>query len=194
MTMNSQPFAQERFAHLRHRLRLAGGWVDALENPARHRLYDAVKADPGINFRALSRATGLAGGTTRHHLTKLVRSGHLAELGFRCSRRFFPNEAKYAQDWETRVVLRESPLKELHDWVQANPGRPQRGVLDAMAARGWSRSTTQHRLGRLVDRQVLQVRFQGRYMLYWTAAAAVVMPGLTCNPTPAPEAPVDIQA
>ena len=193
MTMNSQPFAQESFASRRRQLRLAGGWVDALEHPSRRRLYDAVKADPGANFRALGRATGLAAGTTRHHLSKLVRAGCLAELGFRCTRRFFPNEATYAQGWETRVLLREAPLKEVHDWVHANPGRPQKDVLAAMEARGSSRSTTQHRLSRLVDRQVLHVRFQGRLMLYWTAAA-VVMPGLAREPAPAPESSVYVQA
>jgi predicted transcriptional regulator len=141
----------------------------ALEHPNRRRLLDHIVQDPGINFRGLVRVSGIAAGTTRHHLTILVRSGLVAEQGYGSTRRFFAGSA--GGGWEHKVLLREPGLRRLFDWVAASPGATQMQVLDAMAAAGWSRSTTQHRLQRLAEGGAVQVRWQGRYKRYWTAAA-----------------------
>jgi predicted transcriptional regulator len=142
---------------------------DALEHPNRRSLMEHITNDPGINFRGLVRVSGIAAGTTRHHLTILVRSGLVAEQGFGSTRRFFAGSA--GGGWEHKVLMREPGLRQLFDWVAANPGSTQMQVLDAMAAGGWSRSTTQHRLQRLSAAGAVQVRWQGRYKRYWTDAA-----------------------
>jgi DNA-binding transcriptional ArsR family regulator len=142
---------------------------EALEHPNRKRLVEHVAKDPGINFRALVRVSGIAAGTTRHHLTILVRSGVITEQGFGATRRFFAGQA--GGDWEHKVLLREPGLRHLHDWVAANPGVTQMQALDAMAGAGWSRSTTQHRLQRLCEGGALEARWQGRYKRYWAAGS-----------------------
>lgn len=137
----------------------------ALEHPNRRKLFEQIVRDPGINFRGLVRASGIAAGTARHHLTILVRAGLVTEQGLGSTRRFFAGSP--SGDWEHKVLLREPGLRQLYDWVAANQGATQLRVLDAMAGAGWSRSTTQHRLQRLGKSGALQVRWQGRYKRYW---------------------------
>lgn len=156
----------------------------ALEHPNRRRLLDRIVDDPGINFRGLVRASGIAAGTTRHHLTVLVRSGLVTEQGYGSTRRFFAGSA--GGGWEHKVLLREPGLRQLFEWVAASPGATQRQVLDAMAAAGWSRSTTQHRLQRLAEGGAVQVRWQGRYKRYWAEGATAAAGPL---PRSAPASP-----
>jgi hypothetical protein len=142
----------------------------ALEHPNRRLLMEHITKDPGVNFRGLVRASGIAAGTARHHLTIMVRAGVVSEQGYGSTRRFFAGTV--GKDWEQQVLLREPGLRQLRDWVASNPGATQLQVLDAMALAGWSRSTTQHRLLRLSESGALQVRWQGRYKRYWTDAAS----------------------
>lgn len=149
--------------------RLSG--EEALEHPNRKRLMEYITKDPGINFRGLVRASGIAAGTARHHLTIMVRAGVVTEQGFGATRRFFAGAA--GGNWEHKVLMREPGLRQVYDWVATNPGATQMQVLDAMAGAGWSRSTTQHRLLRLSESGALQVRWQGRYKRYWTDGTKV---------------------
>jgi DNA-binding transcriptional ArsR family regulator len=146
---------------------------EALEHPNRKRLVEHIQKDPGINFRGLVRVAGIAAGTARHHLTILVRAGVVTEQGFGATRRFFAGHA--GGDWEHKVLLREPGLRHLHGWVAANPGATQMQALDAMAAAGWSRSTTQHRLQRLCEGGALEARWQGRYKRYWAAGSKAAL-------------------
>jgi predicted transcriptional regulator len=154
--------------------------MDALDHPNRAKLHAIILQDPGINFRQLARASGLAAGTARHHLTVLGRAGLVVEQGFGFTRRFF---APRAPSDAAVVLLRESSLKQLHDWIKANPGAPQLQVLDAMAPLGWSRSTTQHRLQRLVQGGALQLRCQGRFKRYWAGPAPSLLGPMQKRPT-----------
>jgi len=145
------------------------GGPEALEQPNRRALHALIVADPGINFRELSRRSGIAAGTVRHHLTMLARAGLVVEKGFGATRRFFP-VGRADGAWEHVVLMREPGLRELHGWIEAHGGAAQSAILDAMAAQGWSRSTTQHRLQRLAESGSLHVRWQGRFKRYWVSA------------------------
>jgi DNA-binding transcriptional ArsR family regulator len=153
---------------------------EALEHPNRKKLVEQIAKDPGINFRALVRVSGIAAGTTRHHLTILVRSGVVTEQGFGVTRRFFVG--RVGGDWEHQVLLREPGLRHLHDWVSANSGVTQMQALDAMAQAGWSRSTTQHRLQRLCEGGALEARWQGRYKRYWAKGSKAALAPLAQAP------------
>lgn len=152
--------------------RLSG--EEALEHPNRRLLVDRIAKEPGINFRGLVRASGIAAGTVRHHLTILVRAGIVTEQGLGSTRRFFAGRA--TDGWEHQVLLREPGMRQIHDWVAANPGATQLEVLDAMAEAGVSRSTTQHRLERMCERGAVEARWQGRFKRYWPRNAAPAGP------------------
>ena len=141
----------------------------ALEHPRRRRIFDYVRHHPGANFREVGRNTGIAAGTVRHHLNVLARSGIIVEHQHASTVRLFENIDAFRDCWADQVILREPALAELYEWLHANPASPQRGALDAMRERGWSRSTTQHRLGRLVDAGLVGIKLQGRLKLYTAA-------------------------
>jgi predicted transcriptional regulator len=70
------------------------------------------------------------------------------------------------------VLLREPALNALHEWIERHAGAAQREILDAMLAQGWSRSTTQHRLQRLVAGGAVELGNQGRRRTYRLRPAA----------------------
>lgn len=60
---------------------------DLLDHPARARLHEEIRRHPGIHFRALRDATGLAQGALDHHARLLSRAGLIVEhreQGARC--------------------------------------------------------------------------------------------------------------
>jgi predicted transcriptional regulator len=176
----------------RRLLRAGGRWTELLEHPNRRRLCDIVRQEPGINFRSLVKKSGIAAGTTRHHLTKLVRGRHLIEKGYGIQRVFFPYDHRFVDSWPHQVLLREVPLRAMRDWIAANPQQPQTAVLNAFAAHGWSRSTTQHRLQRLEMAGVLHVRWRGRYKLY--SVPPVTNPAAPTSPTVPIGIPAEVES
>jgi predicted transcriptional regulator len=160
----------------------------ALEHPRRKQIFDYIRDHPGANFREVARNTGIAAGTVRHHLNVLERSGQVVEHNHGSTVRLFENHGKFDQNWSDLVLLREPALGTLHDWLKGHPNSPQKAVLEAMEANGWSRSTTQHRLSRLVDGGVASIRLQGRLKLYTVVDKAVVPkpPGLPAPTRPLP--------
>lgn len=144
--------------------------MDVLDHPRRRLLWKLVRKDPGVNFRGLVRRAKLAPATARHHLSVLVSSQLLVERSHGCTVRFFDPDAM-DEAWAEAVLRRDPALAELHDWLKANPRSPQRTVVEAMRARGWARSSTQHRLARLVAGGAATIFVQGRYKLYGAAAA-----------------------
>ncbi|MEA3189728.1 MAG: hypothetical protein QOD77_310 [Thermoplasmata archaeon] len=142
----------------------------ALENENRRGLYEAILQNPGIPFRELVRRSQVAAGTARYHLTVLVRAGLVVEKSHHNLLRFFENHGKYEATWAQVGLLRDASLRQLHEWMQASGPRPQKDILAAWEAQGWSRSTTQHRLRRLVQDGLLQVVEHGRYKVYQVAA------------------------
>lgn len=145
----------------------------ALEHPRRKQIFEYIQRHPGANFREVARNTSIAAGTVRHHLNVLERAGQVVEHSHGSTVRLFENHGKFQHDWADRVLLREPALGQLHAWLKDNPGSPQKVVLEAMEVEGWSRSTTQHRLSRLVDGGIVSIRLQGRLKLYSVAERPV---------------------
>lgn len=139
---------------------------EALEHPKRQKIYQYIQEHPGANFREVARNTSIAAGTVRHHLTVLERAGHVVEHPHQGTVRLFENHGKFDHNWSDLVLLREPPLAKLHEWLKQHPGSPQKAALEAMEKEGWSRSTTQHRLSRLVEGGVATIRLQGRLKIY----------------------------
>lgn len=140
---------------------------DPLQHPRRKAIHDYVVTHPGATFREVAREVGLPAGTARHHLSSLKRAGLLVEHPFHASVRFFENHGKYAKTWRETTVRRDPALAQLEAWLHAHPGAAQKDILDAMEkSQGWSRSTTQHRLARLVAEGLAHATASGRRLHY----------------------------
>jgi DNA-binding transcriptional ArsR family regulator len=138
-----------------------------LDNPRRKAIHDAVLAHPGISFRGLVRLTGQAIGTTQHHLAVLGRSGLIAKRRHGFTLRFFENHGRHDNVWRELATLQDPHLGALHEWLCLQPELPQQIILDAMQRRHhWPRSTTQHRLSRLEQGGLVQLRVAGRRRYY----------------------------
>lgn len=138
----------------------------ALEHPRRKQIFEYIQQHPGANFREVARNTNIAAGTVRHHLNVLERSELVVEHAHGSTVRLFENHGRFQHNWSDLVLLREPALGKLHEWLKAHPNSPQKAVLEGMEAEQWSRSTTQHRLSRLVDGGVVAIRLQGRLKMY----------------------------
>jgi DNA-binding transcriptional ArsR family regulator len=145
---------------------------DALRHPRRRTIYDYVVAHPGSNVSDVSAATAIGSSSLRHHLNVLQRAGHIVQKPHKSTLRVFQNHGMYDHNWNEVVLLREPPLARLHDWLLKNPHATQRKVVDALGAEGWTRSTVQHRLGRLVSGGLVEVRHAGRRKIYSAAPRA----------------------
>lgn len=147
-----------------------------LEFTRRKRILDYVLQNPGANVREVARNTGTATGTVRHHLSILQRHGHLVARAHGATLRLFENHGKYDATWTEVVLLREAALCELHAWLQDHPASSQKAVVAGMQDRGWLRSTTQHRLKRLVHGGLVIVRLQGRLKIYTATNGVTAAP------------------
>ncbi len=148
---------------------------DPLAHPNRKKLYNYILEHPGGTFREVIRGTEIPAGTARHHLAILRQTNLIQEHGHKATLRYFENHGRFDDSWNTVVMLREPELKRLHKWLLKNPGSMQREILDAAGADwGWSRSTTQHRLKRLSDEGLIDVKLQGRLKLYTAKQRAPV--------------------
>lgn len=149
----------------------------ALENENRRKLYAYITANPGATFREVLRGTDMAAGTARHHLTVLARSKMIVEHGHRSTLRFFENHGKFDATWTSVVLLREDDLSKIYQWLTTHPNAFQRELLEhAESAWRWSRSTTQHRLARLIDGGLVEVSQAGRRKFYHAVAPEAAEP------------------
>ncbi len=139
---------------------------DPLRHPKRASVAEYIREHPGATFRELLRGTGIASGTVRHHVAVLRQHGVIEEYRHLETLRYFERGSSESARWKDIVHLREPELARLHEWLTGVGPSFQKDILAASAAWGWSRSTTQHRLKRLVAGGLISVTDQGRLRRY----------------------------
>ncbi len=140
---------------------------DVLDNPNRRLAFEYVVENPGTGFRELLRGTGMASGTARHHLSILQDRGLVIERSTGASVRLFEANHRFREAWEEIVLLREDPLSQLLAYIESSPGQCQQDILEhCQHTWQWSRSTTQHRLRRLVQGGLVMCHTMGRKCIY----------------------------
>lgn len=143
---------------------------NALLNKSRRAIHDYIQQFPGTTLREIRRGTGLASGTVQKHMRALKETGHVIEQRHGATRRFFPPGQDSTAKRTQIILLREKPLGQLFELVRRNPWLSQGDFMNlARRELDWSRSTTQHRLGRLVRGGLVAVRKQGRFKLHAVA-------------------------
>lgn len=114
----------------------------------------------------MARSTGLALGSTRHHVQKLKVVKLILEMPYRATLRYFENTRFYQVQWRTIATFRERALFDCYVAMIEEPPRPQSHWIEALGQQGMAATTVQNRLTRLVEEDFLNVRFTGRHKLY----------------------------
>jgi predicted transcriptional regulator len=123
----------------------------------RRGILEAVQAHPGAELSELSKMTGMARGTLRHHIARLLQGGHVVERPQGHIRRFFENHGRYGEEWRAIALLRDPNVRQVHDWILLNPGASAAKLWHHAAQEwGWSKSTTYYRLDRLAKVGLVQ--------------------------------------
>lgn len=130
------------------------------------RVLEAIRREPGRSLRSISRATGVHPTAVRGHVNRLARTGQLREFRVSATRsRFYAGETA-PSDLAVDHELRQAGQPQLLSWIARNPGATQLDLLAHTQSLGWSRSTTQHRLKRLVEQGLVATSRHGKYNHY----------------------------
>lgn len=116
-----------------------------LDHPARSRVMEAVRAEPGVHFQELSRRLGLGHGVLEHHLRKLVDAEIVVmrrSPGYTC---YFP-KATDRRVMDAAPMLRSGGGRAVLGAVAERPGASSR---DLAVHLGLAPSTVSYHLKRL---------------------------------------------
>jgi predicted transcriptional regulator len=143
---------------------------NVLEHEARHVIYQAITATPGIDVKTLTDMTGINENTLRYHVDRLVATGKVSCFTRPGVVRYFPNQGAYSQ-FEHRVyhyLWTDTPRGIL--WLlYQHPGLTRQHIADALAISGPS---VTRQMDNLIEDGVVENRFPGRSNHYYLTAEA----------------------
>ena len=144
---------------------------NVLEHDARHVIYQAITASPGIDMKTLTDMTGINENTLRYHVDRLVATGKVSCFTRPGVVRYFQNQGAYSQ-FEHMVfhyLWTDTPRGIL--WLlYQHPGLTRQHIADALAICGPS---VTRQMDNLIDDGVVENRFPGRSNHYYLTAESV---------------------
>jgi len=143
---------------------------NVLEHDARHVIYQAITATPGIDVKTLTDMTGINENTLRYHVDRLVATGKISCFTRPGVVRYFQNQGAYSQ-FEHRVFhyLRTDTPRGILWLLYQHPGLTRQHIADALAISGPS---VTRQMDNLIDDGVVENRFPGRSNHYYLTAEA----------------------
>lgn len=154
-------FAVKLFAVLAFR-RIAR--ANILDNENRGRIYDAILADPGISFPALSRQVSLSRSALAYHLTRLSAQHKVVSLKTNGTTCYFENNGRYdSLEQKIRHYLSCDVERTILARLLGAPGSTRVDLEELLAVSG--PSVTWH-MKRLIDDGILAGIQDGRYCRY----------------------------
>ena len=143
---------------------------NVLEHDARHIIYQAITATPGIDVKTLTDMTGINENTLRYHVDRLVATGKISCFARPGVIRYFQNQGAYNQ-FEHKVfhyLWTDTPRGILRLLYQ-HPGLTRQHIADALAISGPS---VTRQMDNLIEDGVVENRFPGRANHYYLTAEA----------------------
>lgn len=134
-----------------------------LVNRTRCRVYDHIKAHPGIGFAVLGRDLGVNRGTLRYHLAVLEQGGAITVWKNGRLVGYFENSGTYSES-ERRALAGLSETEKAICTILAASPDSTRGEVAARL--GVAASTVSWHVGRLARRGVVAVKKEGREVRY----------------------------
>jgi hypothetical protein len=143
---------------------------NVLEHDARHGIYQAITATPGIDVKTLAGMTGINENTLRYHLDRLVATGKISCYIRPGVVRYFQNQGAYSQ-YEHMVfhyLWTDTPRGIL--WLlYQHPGLTRQHIADALMISGPS---VTRQMDNLTGDGIVENRFPGRSNHYYLTTEA----------------------
>lgn len=136
-----------------------------LDDDTRQRIYETVRAEPGINLRGLADELELAWGTLLHHLHKMEKAHLVVSRRYGKYRRYFINGSTYSKEEQARLAALSTPsTARVAEYILEHPGATQAQVGEAL---GVTPSTVLWHARRLKKVGLVEQVREGRYVKYF---------------------------
>jgi DNA-binding transcriptional ArsR family regulator len=140
---------------------------EALSSEVRRRLYERVRADPGLSLSDLAQRMGLSWGNTVHHLGVLRRSGLVVSLRHGRYRRWFVAGQEPGERAQV-AALRNATSARVAKAVLESPGLSQKQLADRL---GMTPQAVHWHLVRLAGAGLVRRVRDGRQVRHFVAQA-----------------------
>ena len=155
---------------------------NVLEHDARHVIYQAITATPGIDVKTLTGMTGINENTLRYHLDRLIATGKISFFTRPGVVRYFQNQGAYNQ-YEHMVFhyLRTDTPREILWLLYQHPGLTRQQIADALMISGPSIT---RQMDNLIEDRIVENRFPGRSNHYYLTTEAALTIDKLMNQAP----------
>jgi predicted transcriptional regulator len=138
--------------------------ASVLRNDTRFRIYETIRASPGIYFNEISQKTGIARSTLRYHLALLKMTGKITAFNVGPDVRYFENSGKFSEtEQKVLTFLHNGRERLICEYLIRNPATT-RGDLEKVL--GISGAAVTWHTNRLRDAGILSVRKTGKAVRY----------------------------
>ena len=137
---------------------------NVLIRQVRSRIYETIKANPGIYFNELSRKTGINRGTLRYHLALMRMTGKVSTLTMAADIRYFENSGKFSgTEQNVLKFLRNDKERVILECLINKPATTRSDLEKMLEISG---ATVTWHMNRLRDSGMLTVTKVGKNVRY----------------------------
>lgn len=116
-------------------------------NENRQKIFETVKANPGVKFNALERLTGIKEGTLKYHLLILGIKRKIVSFGKASSMRYFENNGRYSElEKKVYLHLQNPTTRRILEILATSPEVSRKEIAEAVGIAGPSISWHTKRL------------------------------------------------
>lgn len=99
-----------------------------LNQPTRMKIYNLVKDNPGIHFRAICKSLNLPIGVAQYHLNLLANAGLISAYTDGMYKRYFQSKTFTADDMKIISVLRHDTIKRILALLSQTGSKTHKGI------------------------------------------------------------------
>lgn len=140
--------------------------AEVFENGVRERIFQAIRANPGVSASDLARLANVSWGTTIYHLDVLEQTRMVTSMRNGRYRRYFENGAALTASKETVAVLQNPVTAGVVDALRRAPGVTQKELASATSM---TPQALHWHLARLVVAGVVRKEREGRVVRHFVS-------------------------
>lgn len=116
-------------------------------NRNRQKIYDVIKANPGVRFNELERLTGIKEGTLKYHMLVLSMKRRITSFGSGRSVRYFENNGRYSElEKKVFLHLQDPTTRKILKVLASSPEVSRKDIAETVGISGPSVSWHTKRL------------------------------------------------